>query len=92
MVGDGAASCGGWRHSGDNVTYFSGAFVFDDELALLLAVIDVAQLVVKQVRGGGGGRRHDPGQKHRDEGRQPAHPAAEPEHDEPWREGAESGA
>lgn len=55
MVADGGASCGGregGQRSGDNVTYFSGAFVFDDELALLLAVIDVAQLVVKQVRGG----------------------------------------
>lgn len=80
------------QHNSGNVTYFSGAFVFDDELALLFAVIDVAQLVVKQVRGGGGGRRHNPGQKHREEGRQPAHPAAEPEHVKPWREGAESRA
>lgn len=86
------ASCGGRQHNSGNVTYFSGAFVFDDELALLFAVIDVAQLVVKQVRGGRGGRRHNPGQKHREEGRQPAHPAAEPEHVKPWREGAESRA
>lgn len=32
-------------------TYFRRAFVFDGKLALPLAVIDVAELVVEQVRG-----------------------------------------
>jgi len=58
------------------MTYFSGAFVFDGELALLLAVIDVAQLVVEQIRG----RHRESGKKHRDQGREAAHRAAEPEH------------
>lgn len=71
------------------ITYFSGAFVFDGELALLFAVIDVAQLVVKQVRGR---RRREPSDKHREQGRQAAHPAAEPEHLKAWRRGAESRA
>lgn len=74
------------QHTG--ITYFSGAFVFDGELALLFAVIDVAQLVVKQIRG----RCREPGKKHREEGRQAVHPAAEPEHLKPWRRGAESRA
>lgn len=58
------------------ITYFSRAFVFDGELALLLAVIDVAQLVVKQI----GGRRGEPSEEHREQGREAAHRAAEPEH------------
>lgn len=48
------------QHTG--ITYFSRAFVFDGELALLFAVIDVAQLVVKQIRR----RRSEPGKKHRE--------------------------
>lgn len=63
------------QHRG--ATYFSGAFVFDGELALLFAVIDVAQLVVKQIRGRR--RRREPRKKHREQGREAAHPAAEPE-------------
>lgn len=63
-------------------TYFSGAFVLDGELALLLAVIDVAQLVVKLIRR----RRREPGQENREQGREAAQPAAEPEHVDLGRE------
>lgn len=55
-------------------TYFSGAFVFDGELALLLAVIDVAELVVEQVRGRRQ-RRRQTGEQHREQSRGAAHPA-----------------
>lgn len=44
------------------VTYFGGAFVFDGHLALLFAVIDVAQLVVEEIR-----RRRRCEQNERDE-------------------------
>lgn len=56
-------------------TYLSGAFVFDGELALLLAVIDVAELVVEQVRGRRE-RRRQTGEQHREQSRGAAHPAA----------------
>lgn len=45
------------------VTYFSGAFVFDGELALFFAVADVAQLVVENIRGRRRQRRKT-GQEH----------------------------
>lgn len=64
------------------ITYFSGAFVFDGELTLLFAVIDVAQLVIKEIRG----RHREPSEKHREQGREATHPSAEPEHLKPWRE------
>lgn len=49
-----------YRNTG---TYFSRAFVFDGELALLFAVIDVAQLVIEQIRGR---RRRQPSEEHRE--------------------------
>lgn len=65
-------------------TYFSGALVFDAQLALPLAVIDVTQLVVEQVRR----RRRESGEKHRGEGREGAHSAAEPQHLEAGKGGS----
>lgn len=76
---------GGWRcirvknEVFRGVTYFRRAFVCDGELTLLLAVVDVAQLVVEQIRGRRRRRREEPREKHREQGRETAHPAAEPE-------------
>lgn len=58
------------------ITYFCGAFVFDGDQALLFAVIDVAQLVVKQI-----GKCSRRSQQHQwDESGETAHPAAELKH------------
>lgn len=65
-------------HAQKKKTYFSRAFVFDGELALLFAVVDVTQLVVKQIRGR---RGREPGEKNREQGgERAAHGATEPGH------------
>lgn len=59
-----------------DITYFSGFFVFDGDLALVLAVADVSQLVIKQIRCC---HRHRHEQQRKERGNA-AHCASEPCH------------